>query len=495
MHAVVYRRPCVSGERGQAWPLDERRPTSSRPLRFFGARDCVRSMLAVLSASPFSAEQVCSVSTPIIQWCSYGRIAGVFMLQRQRGAMRSTRPPVQTTATMRTGCAAAVGVARALPLHGLVGVGPPTLATSTWSLLTWPDACAQDSDGSDGSPVSCDSSDCSQCHCHGRMLCCQRRSISSQSTGQLVLGGLRTRRGYSIVGRKRLIQDITEPDAGDGRASADFTAMGSHADDTLASNSCTLHRAKRGPVESEDSALHRSAGSSTELAALDSPESPSPPSVSGKETDSLASARPPSGGQSVTELQPPPRDQHAALSPGACVLPSSQQSSATGLPDDARAAGPDTEARAQQASSRSRFAPPAADAAHGRDDCGDADELPDGADARSGDGDASGGGEGRSLREVAAFQHPSLPGSRGRRAHADIVCDVQCSPGGDLIATAGVGKQASLARKPHTLTSFNVFPPARIVCCLATLPRLCMGTRCLHRCVVACCTVSCMVPD
>ena len=369
--------------------------------------------------------------------------------------------PVQTTATMRKGCVVQRGVTRGPRLHGLVGVGPPTLATSTWSLLTWPDACAQDSDGSDGSPVSCDSSDCSQCHCHGRMLCCQRRSTSSQSTGQLVLSSLRTRRGYSIVGRKRLIEDITEPDAGDGGPSADFTATGSHAEDTLASNSCTLHRAKRGHLESGDSALHRSAGSSTELAALDSPQTPSPPSVSGKEADTLASARPPSGGQSVTELQPTARDQHAALSPGACVLPSSQQSSATGLPDDARAAGPDTEARAQQASSRSRFAPPAADAAHGRDDCGDADEFPNGADARSGDGDASGGGEGegRSLREVAAFQHPSLPGSRGRRAHADIVCDVQFRPGGDLIATAGVGKQASLARETLMLTP---------VCCVLT---------------------------
>ena len=251
------------------------------------------------------------------------------------------------------------------------------------------------------------------------------------------------------MGRKRLIQDITEPDAGDARASAE-TVIGCHADDTLASNSCTLHRIKRGPLESGDSALHRSAGSSTELTALDSPQRSSPPSLRGREPDRLAGAGHPGGALSFAEVQPATRDQHALFSPGACVLPSSQQSSATGVPDEVRAAGADTEARAQQASSRSRFAPPATDAAHSRDDCGDADPCPDGADACSGGADACSGdaapsdsGEGFTLREVAAFQHPSLPGSRGRRAHADIVCDVKFSPGGDLIATAGVGKQVS----------------------------------------------------
>lgn len=50
-----------------------------------------------------------------------------------------------------------------------------------------------------------------------------------------------------------------------------------------------------------------------------------------------------------------------------------------------------------------------------------------------------------SLREVAAFQHPLAEGSRRGsspcRPHADIVCDVKFSPDGELIATAGVGKQ------------------------------------------------------
>ena len=279
-----------------------------------------------------------------------------------------------------------------------------------------------------------------------------------------MLGGLRTRRVYSIVGRKRLIQDITEPDAGDARASAELTATDCHANDALASNSCTLRRVKRGPLDSGDSALHRSAGSSTELAALDSPDLPSPLSVSGKEAGSLAAARPPAGGASVTEVvQATTRALHAALGPGACVLPSSQQSSATGVPDEPRAVGPASEPRAQQASSRSRFAPNSTDAAHSRDDCGGEDGCPGGADDCSGGAAASDSGDRLSLREVAAFQHPSLPGSRGRRAHADIVCDVQFSPGGDLIATAGVGKQVSFAQCPAMcLTTPNVVP-----CCVA----------------------------
>lgn len=49
------------------------------------------------------------------------------------------------------------------------------------------------------------------------------------------------------------------------------------------------------------------------------------------------------------------------------------------------------------------------------------------------------------LREVAAFQHPVAEGgsrqSPTRRPHADIVCDVKFSLDGELIATAGVGKQ------------------------------------------------------
>lgn len=49
------------------------------------------------------------------------------------------------------------------------------------------------------------------------------------------------------------------------------------------------------------------------------------------------------------------------------------------------------------------------------------------------------------LREVAVFQHPRAEGCRSRsppcRPHADIVCDVKFSLDGELIATAGVGKQ------------------------------------------------------
>ena len=207
----------------------------------------------------------------------------------------------------------------------------------------------------------------------------------------------------------------------------------------------TLHRSKRGFLDSGDAALHRSAGSSTELAALDSPDAPSsdvasPPSVSGKAADNTAAARHSCGGL-VTELQSTACDQHEpiGLSPFAmCVLPSSQQSSATAGPDELRAPGPESEPRVQQASSRSRFAAAAC-----------SPPLWDDRGCTA----AARGGSAPTLHEVAAYQHPRLP-SRGRRAHADIVCDVQFSAGGDLIATAGVGKQVSL-RVPQTASYWD----------------------------------------
>ena len=297
------------------------------------------------------------------------------------------------------------------------------------------------------------------------MLCSQRHSISSQTTGRDIAEAPRVRKGQSLTGRKRLITQVTDTGGGDGHASAVLEVTLGCAD-TVASSSCTLHRSKRGALERSDS-LHRSAGSSTELAALDLIETPTPSSVSGKEADSLAAAGPqPAAAQ--PELQSPVRAQPeplCLLPSAACVLPSSQQSSATAGPhDDARAAGPETELRAQQASSRSRFSSLASGPAP-KGHSG-------GADAQQGRADVSCCRAGPALQEVAAFQLPRLPGGGGRRAHADIVCDVQFSVGGDLIATAGVGKQV-LCSRIYTFSASLLSCPvlsALLVC--PTKPRM-----------------------
>ena len=209
-------------------------------------------------------------------------------------------------------------------------------------------------------------------------------------------------------------------------------AGGSGSGDGLCRHAHSQRCIKRSLAETAESALHRSAGSSTELAALDAEDSPT--STASGLAVSLVSAE---GGRSSQSGK-----QHGALTDGetphgtppsgpACQLPSSQQSSATAGPDELKAAGCEGEHRLEQASSRSRLAWQASDRVSVSDGRGDADAPRDGARP--------------ALHEVAAFQHPSAgaPMGRGRRAHSDIVCDVQFSIGGDLIATAGVGKQVS----------------------------------------------------
>lgn len=185
--------------------------------------------------------------------------------------------------------------------------------------------------------------------------------------------------------------------------------------------------------------LHRSAGSSTQLeelgrepadvtAAGAQPSAFSDPALAAAsaQNDAAASGRPQfmsdEGEEGATPLPP---------HPPACLLqpPESAQSSATWLPalDESPGSEPEVwQLRGVAARLQLRVRVAA--------------EQRDPAAAKP------------SLREVAAFQHPLAEGS-GRessrcRPHADIVCDVKFCPDGELIATAGVGKQVCARRDP-----------------------------------------------
>ena len=279
---------------------------------------------------------------------------------------------------------------------------------------------------------------------------------------------------HGVVGRKRSFQQAVNTDVEHGRPSSSHEGRPG-SDGRTPQHVHPLRGSKRSLVGTAQPAMHRSAGSSTELTALDaegslastasagaacetaSPDAEHDSQVVGQQQESLGD------GQDLLGTLPLP------LPCGAlCQLPCSQQSSATAAPDELKFSGYEGEHRQQQASSWSQCATQASD------------DLPLNGRGRGGT-DAPSDRAGPELREVAAFQHPSAAGGhvgKGRRAHSDIVCDVQFSAGGDLIATAGVGKQVSYtvlcSHRSQVCTNWNW--PSELSNDLQTKAHSCEGT-------------------